>query len=139
MGAAHESKIYCHYYNNNKECPFDDQCIFIHDDAEDCKYGKACERKLCMYKHDDGDEDGVEDEESDDEDDDDDEDEEINDNEDKVDELKPSLEKVRAALVKVDLLLKKVAPSLKCDQCDFIAKNENGLTMHKKSKHNNKS
>ena len=51
MEAAHENNLYCHYYNNDKECPFDDQCIFLHDDSENCKYGKACERNLCMYKH----------------------------------------------------------------------------------------
>ena len=51
-GAAHENiVIFCHFYNNNKECPFDDQCVFVHEESEKCKYDKACERKLCMYRH----------------------------------------------------------------------------------------
>ena len=130
--AAHENNLYCHYYNNDKECPFDDQCIFLHDDSESCKYGKACERKMCMYKHD-------ENEDDDDSESEDDEAEELDDNGETLEKLRPSLEKVKDALQKVDAMLKKVSPKLKCDKCDFVAKNENGLTMHKKSKHPNKS
>ena len=37
-------KIYCHFYNNNTTCPF--------DDADFCRYGVKCERDYCMFKHD---------------------------------------------------------------------------------------
>ena len=31
---AHESvELFCHYFNNDKDCPFDDQCIFIHEES----------------------------------------------------------------------------------------------------------
>ena len=51
--AVHEDlKIFCHYFNNNKICPFNNQCIFLHEPSTDCKYGSKCERINCMYKHD---------------------------------------------------------------------------------------
>ena len=52
--AAHRDKIiYCSFYNNKKECPYGDKkCMFVHKDSEECKFGKACERNNCMYKHD---------------------------------------------------------------------------------------
>ena len=35
---AHEkTKLYCHFYNNRKTCPFDEECIFLHEDANFCK------------------------------------------------------------------------------------------------------
>ena len=36
---------------NNKVCPFDTQCIFLHEDSEECKFGRVCERVNCMHKH----------------------------------------------------------------------------------------
>ena len=33
------------------ECPYNDECIFVHEDSELCKYGAMCERNNCMYKH----------------------------------------------------------------------------------------
>ena len=49
---SHQSKIlYCHYFNNHKQCPYEENCIFMHKDSELCKYGNSCERILCMYKH----------------------------------------------------------------------------------------
>ena len=45
------SKIYCHFFNNNEECPFEENCIFLHEDSEQCKYGEQCDRMNCMYKH----------------------------------------------------------------------------------------
>ena len=44
-------KIYCHFYNNQKECPFEEQCIFLHEQSEECKFGASCERINCMYQH----------------------------------------------------------------------------------------
>ena len=50
----HENiKLYCHFYNNKKTCPFDEECVFLHEDAEICRYGARCEQDLCMFKHDD--------------------------------------------------------------------------------------
>ena len=48
----HENtKLYCHFYNNQKTCPYEDECIFLHEDAKFCKYDQLCERNFCMYKH----------------------------------------------------------------------------------------
>ena len=46
-----------------------------------------------------------------------------------------SLESNTKSLEKVAILLKKVVPILKCEQCEFEARNQNGLTMHMKAKH----
>ena len=52
MKITHEdTKLYCHYFNNEKICPFDKDCIFLHENSTECKYGKLCERMNCMYKH----------------------------------------------------------------------------------------
>ena len=46
MRATHEGlRIFCHFFNNNKTCPFNNGCVFIHEDSE------VCERRKCMYKH----------------------------------------------------------------------------------------
>ena len=53
MSISHDDKIvYCHYFNNGKKCPYENKCIFIHEDSEICKYGIKCERIFCMFKHD---------------------------------------------------------------------------------------
>ena len=44
-------KIYCHYFNNEKDCKYSDECIFAHEDSPDCKMGQFCERIMCMFKH----------------------------------------------------------------------------------------
>ena len=50
---SHENvKFYCHFFNNKKTCPYDDECVFLHEDSKICKYGKICERNYCMFKHD---------------------------------------------------------------------------------------
>ena len=49
---THENlKIYCHYFNNKKRCPYNEECLFLHEEANMCKYGKLCERMFCMFKH----------------------------------------------------------------------------------------
>ena len=54
----------------------------------------------------------------------------------KVEDLEPSLRKVEEAMNKVQqLLMPETTSKLKCDKCDFEAKNKNGLNMHKKAKH----
>ena len=50
----HTSNVtrFCHYYNNNKECPFEELgCMFLHQHSEMCKYDQACSKPLCSYKH----------------------------------------------------------------------------------------
>ena len=43
----------CHYYNNNKTCPFEEiGCKFAHIDSEKCYFQKSCRNKLCQFKHD---------------------------------------------------------------------------------------
>ena len=49
--AAHEDvELFCQYYNNDKDCPFDDECIYLHKESGNCKYAQSCERKLCIFK-----------------------------------------------------------------------------------------
>ena len=49
---SHENtKLYCHFYNNEKTCPYDERCIFLHEDSTFCKYDPNCERDFCMFKH----------------------------------------------------------------------------------------
>ena len=48
----HENvKWYCHFFNNGKDCPHGDKCIFLHESSVQCKYGRLCERNFCMFKH----------------------------------------------------------------------------------------
>ena len=52
MHISHGNKLlYCHYFNNKKKCPYKENCMYIHDDSEKCKYDSKCARNLCMYKH----------------------------------------------------------------------------------------
>ena len=46
-------KLYCHFYNNMKTCPFEEECVFLHEDADLCRYGDLCERNFCMFRHED--------------------------------------------------------------------------------------
>ena len=52
-----------------------------------------------------------------------------------VKELILILERFKEAVAKFDVLLQKC--SLKCKECDFEAKDTNGLVMHMKPKHKN--
>jgi hypothetical protein len=46
-------KKYCHYFNNSKECPFEDLgCKFLHILSGKCKYSQICDNNLCSYQHD---------------------------------------------------------------------------------------
>ena len=49
---THENvKLFCHFFNNEKLCPYEEECIFLHKDSSLCKYGALCERNNCMFKH----------------------------------------------------------------------------------------
>ena len=102
----------------DKECPFGDVCIFEHEESERCKCGKGCERQMCMCTHD-------EEDENDNDDDDGNRDEDV--------KKLNVLEKVKMAAEKCNNLIDKC--SLKCKNCDFEAKEKNGLVMHTKAKH----
>ena len=43
--------IYCHYFNNDEDCPFDDQSIFAHEESPKWMFGRGCERMKCMFQH----------------------------------------------------------------------------------------
>ena len=55
----------------------------------------------------------------------------------RLSDIEPILAKVEVAMKKANDLLK--GSKLICDKCDFVAKNQNGLNMHKKAKHTDKS
>ena len=43
---------YCHYYNNDKFCPFEELgCKFLHEVAKDCKFGQKCKKGMCPRRH----------------------------------------------------------------------------------------
>ena len=132
--AAHEDiTLYCHYFNNDKDCPYENECIFVHEESEICKFSSGCERLLCMYRHEG---DNAAEDDTDDESDDGDADDDSMDVD--VAEIKPVLEKLEEAFEKLSVNLKKHFGPLKCEMCEFEAKNENGLTMHKRAKHTSK-
>ena len=55
MDISHKNvKLYCHYFNNRRTCPYDEECLFLHEFAGICKFGGLCERILCMFEHGDG-------------------------------------------------------------------------------------
>ena len=134
-------KIFCHYFNNGKDCPFDEQCIFAHEDAKDCLFGNDCERMKCMFKHEEHFQDDGETEDEDSEDDEDDSDKNYDNSENydpnlvQITDLEPSIRKVEEAMAKVNDLLNNKSDKLKCDKCDFEARNANGLNMHIKAKY----
>ena len=42
---VHEkAKLYCHFFNNKKTCPYDKECVFLHENSKLCKYGSMCDR-----------------------------------------------------------------------------------------------
>ena len=49
---SHENvRLYCTFFNNDKECPFSEECIFLHEKAGICRYAELCERENCMFEH----------------------------------------------------------------------------------------
>ena len=77
-------KICCHYFNNDKDCPFDDECIFAHEDSCLCMFGKGCERMMCMFQHENSDENYDDDDDASDDNDDDGDDDNHNNDEDSL-------------------------------------------------------
>ena len=49
---SNKSQKYCHYFNNDKSCPFDEiGCKFRHQHSDECIFGPKCKNKLCHFKH----------------------------------------------------------------------------------------
>ena len=132
--AAHEDiTLYCHYFNDEKVCPCEDECIFVHKESEVCMFGQKFERRLSMFRYEGRN--GYE-EESDVESDSDDTDDDTM--EVDVEKIKLVVEKLEESFKKLSVNLKKHFGPLRCDSCDFEAKMKNGLTMHKRAKHTTK-
>ena len=56
LGIHEKKKIsnrkFCHYFNNDKECPFTTLgCMFRHEKAPKCKFIGKCSKPLCSFKH----------------------------------------------------------------------------------------
>ena len=46
------SKRKCHYFNNDKVCPFvNDGCKFLHIESTECEFRQHCKRTMCQYRH----------------------------------------------------------------------------------------
>ena len=44
-------KRFCHFWNNGR-CRFrDSECRFVHEESLECRYGKECKMKRCMFYH----------------------------------------------------------------------------------------
>ena len=40
---AHEGlKFYCCFYNNEEECPYQHECVSLHEVSPSCRYGDSC-------------------------------------------------------------------------------------------------
>ena len=42
---------YCHYFNNNKNCPYGQSCSFSHTWSRVCNNDGECNRYLCQFQH----------------------------------------------------------------------------------------
>ena len=52
MQITHENvRLYCHYFNNDKACPYKEECFFVHEDSVYCRYELSGEWNLGMFKH----------------------------------------------------------------------------------------
>ena len=52
---SHYTKKLCHYYNNQKACPYEDiGCMFRHEVSSLCRFS-TCNNILCQYRHDEND------------------------------------------------------------------------------------
>ena len=42
----------CHFYNNSKDCPFEEiGCKFLHEKSKECKFKSKCKLDKCQYRH----------------------------------------------------------------------------------------
>ena len=47
-----EKKRKCHFFNNNKFCPYEKLgCKFAHKPSKKCKFAESCKETLCQFQH----------------------------------------------------------------------------------------
>ena len=46
-----DNRIYCHFFNNKKICPFEAKCKFRHEASPPCRRNDLCLMKKCMFQH----------------------------------------------------------------------------------------
>ena len=52
MRVHDESAKFCHFFNNEKTCPFEEfGCAFKHEVSPECFFKSRCKNKLCQFKH----------------------------------------------------------------------------------------
>ena len=139
---AHEDiKLYCHFFNNDKVCLKGEECVFLHEESDICRYGDICDRINYMFRlveeeNYTSDEVDIDEEENANEEDVKNESESNNDNdEDEVHEcdqtfMNPS-QSDKSDSENVD------QESLKCDYCGFIAPEHKRLERHILEIHSN--
>ena len=45
-------KRMCHYFNNEKHCPFEEMgCKFVHKESQECRMKSTCIRTMCQFRH----------------------------------------------------------------------------------------
>ena len=112
--------------------------MLAHKDSPECKFGNGCEQIISMFQHEENNDDDEQNSDGDD-----DESDNDDENDDKnlvnVTDLEPSIKTYEDAMEKVNTLLQKQFSALKCDLCEFEARNSNCLNMHKKAKHTDNS
>ena len=51
-GHSESNRKFCHYFNNGKNCPFEENgCRYKHEHSDICFYGALCKNLLCQYQH----------------------------------------------------------------------------------------
>ena len=52
MGHQAQFKRKCHYYNNDKICPFmENGCKFAHEVSSECFFKENCTKDMCQFRH----------------------------------------------------------------------------------------
>ena len=44
-------KRFCHFWNNGRCRYKDTECRFLHEESPECRYGKECNMRRCMFYH----------------------------------------------------------------------------------------
>ena len=44
-------KLFCHFFNNSRNCPHGNGCKFLHDKAPICRFDLHCSKQRCMFQH----------------------------------------------------------------------------------------
>ena len=46
-----QTPVFCHFFNNDKECHYKEKCKFLHKTSPQCRRKNMCNRTNCMYQH----------------------------------------------------------------------------------------